>query len=61
MSSGSNPQEVGPIVPLAPSHGLSLPARLEAILYLKGRPLSLAELADIAGIDRSEAELALIT
>ena len=61
MSSGSNPQEVGPIVTLAPSHGLSLPARLEAILYLKGRPLSLAELADIAGIDRSEAELALIT
>ncbi len=61
MSSGSNPQEARPIVPLAPTHGLSLPARLEAILYLKGRPLSLAELADIAGIDRSEAELALIT
>ena len=41
--------------------GLSLPARLEAILYLKGRPLALAELAEIAGIDREEAELALIT
>jgi segregation and condensation protein B len=41
--------------------GLSLPARLEAILYLKGRPLALAELAAIAGIDREEAELALIT
>ena len=27
--------------------GLSLPARMEAILYLKGRPLSLAELAEI--------------
>ncbi|MFM7085646.1 MAG: SMC-Scp complex subunit ScpB [Cyanobium sp.] len=40
---------------------LSLPARLEAILYLKGRPLPLAELATIAGIDRQEAELALIT
>jgi len=40
---------------------LSLPARLEAILYLKGRPLGLAELADIAGIDRDEAEVALIT
>jgi segregation and condensation protein B len=61
MSSGSSPQEAGPIVPLAPGFGLSLPARLEAILYLKGRPLSLAELADIAGIERSEAELALIT
>ena len=41
--------------------GLSLPARLEAILYLKGRPLSLAELAELAAIQRDEAELALIT
>ena len=40
---------------------LSLPARLEAILYLKGRPLTLADLAAIAGIDRDTAELALIT
>lgn len=40
---------------------LSLPARLEAILYLKGRPMSLAELAAIAAIGRDEAELALIT
>jgi len=40
---------------------LSLPARLEAILYLKGRPVSLAELAAIAGIEKEEAELALIT
>ncbi len=40
---------------------LSLPARLEAILYLKGRPLTLAELARIAGIGPEEAELALIT
>ncbi len=40
---------------------LSLPARLEAILYLKGRPLTLAELARIAGIGAEEAELALIT
>lgn len=40
---------------------LSLPARLEAILYLKGRPLGLAELAEIAGLDRDQAELALIT
>jgi segregation and condensation protein B len=41
--------------------GLSLPARLEAILYLKGRPLDLGELATIAGIGPDEAELALIT
>ncbi len=41
--------------------GLSLPARLEAILYLKGRPLSLGELAGIAGTTKEEAELGLIT
>lgn len=40
---------------------LSLPARLEAILYLKGRPLGLDDLARIAGVDTEEAELALIT
>jgi segregation and condensation protein B len=40
---------------------LSLPARLEAILYLKGKPLSLAELAELAGLDRNSTELALIT
>ena len=40
---------------------LSLPSRLEAILYLKGRPLGLAELAEIAGINRDQTELALIT
>ena len=46
---------------VAATPGLSLPARLEAILYLKGRPLELGELAAIAGIDRDETELALIT
>ncbi len=40
---------------------LSLPARMEAILYLKGRPLSLGELAEIAGVERDTAELGLIT
>lgn len=40
---------------------LSLPAHLEAILYLKGRPLSLSELAAIAGVDNDSAELGLIT
>jgi len=52
-----DPTSLGPFG--APS--LSLPARLEAILYLKGRPLSLAELADIAGMEREQTELALIT
>jgi segregation and condensation protein B len=40
---------------------LSIPARLEAILYLKGRPLTLAELAELADLERETAELALIT
>ena len=40
---------------------LSLPARIEAILYLKGRPLTLAELAAIAMVSREEAQLGLIT
>ena len=40
---------------------LSLPARIEAILYLKGRPLSLGDLAEIAGISRDEVEMGLIT
>jgi segregation and condensation protein B len=39
---------------------LSLPARMEAILYLKGRALELGELAAIAGVSREEAELGLI-
>jgi segregation and condensation protein B len=40
---------------------LSQSARLEAILYLKGRPVSLAELASLSGLGPEEAELALIT
>ena len=46
---------------LAALETLSLPARLEAILYLKGRPLSLSELAELSGLEKEEAELALIT
>jgi segregation and condensation protein B len=53
---GSDPPPTVDAVP-----GLSLPARLEAILYLKGRPLDLGELAGIAGIGRDETEMALIT
>jgi len=54
------------VLPLVPSHGhpleqsLSLPARLEAILYLKGRPLTLQELAELSGVSRSEAEQGLL-
>jgi len=40
---------------------LSLPARLEAILYLKGRALTQGELAEIAGASRDEVEMGLIT
>ena len=35
---------------------MSLPARLEAILYLKGRPLSLQELSTLVGLSESETE-----
>lgn len=39
---------------------LSLAVRLEAILYLKAQPLSLAQLADYASSDRQEVELGLV-
>lgn len=39
---------------------LSLPARLEAILYLKGRPLTLQEVAELSGVSASEAEQGLL-
>lgn len=41
--------------------GLSEAARLEAILYLKGRPMSLGELAALTGMQRDDVELALIS
>lgn len=37
-----------------------LATRIEAILYLKGKPLSIAEISELAGCDREEAEDALI-
>jgi len=50
------------LTPPAPGlQTLSLPARLEAILYLKGRPLSLGDLAEIAGLSRDAVEMGLIT
>lgn len=39
---------------------LSLPARLEAILYLKGRAVTLKELAQLAGCSSEEASTALM-
>ena len=53
--------DAAPMAPLPPPRQLSLPARLEAILYLKGKPLTLGELAEIAAVPREEAELALVT
>jgi segregation and condensation protein B len=39
---------------------VSLPARLEAILYLKGRPVSLKELAALVGLSESETEQGML-
>ncbi len=39
---------------------LSLATKIEAILYLKGQPLSIAEIAECAGCDRATAEEGLI-
>jgi len=37
-----------------------LATQIEAILYLKGKPLSIAEIAEFAGCDRAEVEEAII-
>ncbi len=39
---------------------ISLPARLEAILYLKGAPVSLKEMADIAQTDEQDVQQAIL-
>ncbi|MFM7572342.1 MAG: SMC-Scp complex subunit ScpB, partial [Snowella sp.] len=39
---------------------MRLATKIEAILYLKGQPLSLAELAESTNCDRTEVEEALI-
>lgn len=46
--------------PLPPTESPSLAARLEAILYLKGQPLSLTDLAAHAQSDRETVEVALM-
>lgn len=42
------------------SVGLKLATQIEAILYIKGQPLSLTEIAEFAGCDRICAEDAII-
>ena len=42
------------------SNALSLASKLEAILYLKGQPLSVTKLAEVAGCDRKTVEEGLI-
>ena len=39
---------------------ISLPARLEAILYLKGRPIKIKELADLSNETEEAVEHALL-
>ena len=43
-----------------PVNEISLPARLEAILYLKGKPLSLKEMAELVQESRASVEEALV-
>ena len=52
----NEPQAASP-----PAADLSLPARIEAILYLKGRSMTLGELAEISGVNRDAVEMGLIT
>ena len=39
---------------------MKLATKIEAILYLKGQPLTLAEIAELANSDRDEVEDAMI-
>ena len=50
-SDGKRRETVQDVAPL-----VSLPARLEAILYLKGRPVSLQELSELVGLSESDTE-----
>jgi segregation and condensation protein B len=42
------------------STGVRLATRIEAILYIRGQSLSLAEIGDCAGCDRASAEEAIV-
>ena len=48
------------IKPINEELGISLPARLEAILYLKGRPLSSKEISSLANVSEAAVEEALM-
>ena len=54
-SAGQQTQSVQDVASL-----VSLPARLEAILYLKGRPLTLQELSSLVGLSESETEQGML-
>tara|TARA_Y100001968_G_C19425252_1_gene753982 strand:+ start:423 stop:929 length:507 start_codon:yes stop_codon:yes gene_type:complete len=42
------------------SKDISLPARLEAILYLKGKPTSSSEMAELLKVDKNQIDQALV-
>ncbi len=52
--------KVSPINTSIPDNDVSLPAKLEAILYLKGRPISLNDMAELSKESRAEVEQALL-
>tara|TARA_B100000674_G_scaffold34514_1_gene24085 strand:+ start:1391 stop:1951 length:561 start_codon:yes stop_codon:yes gene_type:complete len=54
-SDGQRRETVQDVAPL-----VSLPARLEAILYLKGRPVSLQELSELVGLSESDTEQGML-
>ena len=54
-SDGKRRETVQDVAPL-----VSLPARLEAILYLKGRPVSLQELSELVGLSESDTEQGML-
>ena len=58
----SNPSSLqpGPVSLGGEPETLSLPARIEAILYLKGKPLQVGEIAAIAGVEREAVERGLL-
>ncbi|MDJ0716218.1 MAG: SMC-Scp complex subunit ScpB [Prochloraceae cyanobacterium] len=39
---------------------MKLASKIEAILYLKGQPLTVVEIANLAGCDRADAEVAIV-
>ena len=58
MDQGSDEQRKHAVQAAPPL--VSLPARLEAILYLKGRPLSLQELSTLVGLSEPETEQGML-